>query len=159
MPGAAAANFLVTGVGRIATAITHRRGVHARQLPEDPLRPPEATHTKHHLLKPFREWGFKRSAGHDVLIAHRDGLCTTRQRLFWRGHLWYASREQHDGQPPSGGYAYRAIGAETSGFDGHAPTRSTAVDQSYLERPRRFSRAAIFAGRNSRDRCRRLDAA
>src|SRR5690625_7676153 len=96
MPGAAAANFLVTGVGRIATAITHRRGVHARQLPEDPLRPPEATHTKHHLLKPFREWGFKRSAGHDVLIAHRDGLCTTRQRLFWRGHLWYASREQQD---------------------------------------------------------------
>ena len=81
VPGQAAADFLIGGIGCRARRITHGGDVHARQAPEQALRSPETTHADSDHPRILRigagEWG----AGHVMTLGCRNRIGATGQRL------------------------------------------------------------------------------
>src|SRR3989454_5706641 len=98
MPRATRAHLLVRRVRRNPARIPDRRRVHARHLPEQSLRPPEATQREHCRLDPVRERRHQRRPEHLVPLRHLERpILPSRQRLFRRNHL-HITLEQLHGQ-------------------------------------------------------------
>jgi hypothetical protein len=77
----AAADLLVRRVGREAARVAGRRRVHARRLPEDTLRTPEAAHADDGALEALGERRFERRAEDVVPLGNRQALVATGERV------------------------------------------------------------------------------
>ena len=75
------ADLLVARVRRDAAGVAHRRGMDARRLPEEALRPPEAAHADQRALAPLREGRRELPPGDEVRLGHRHPLGAAGERL------------------------------------------------------------------------------
>src|SRR5262249_24102654 len=86
VPGKPRANFLVGRVRRKHPCITDRGHMHARDLPEIPLRASEAAEPEQRLLRALGVWAFKSGAVHEMSLCGGNWCAAARESLIRGGH-------------------------------------------------------------------------
>ena len=103
MAGAARTDLLVGGVGAEAVDIAHRRGDHARGLPELALHAPEAAHGEDCDGQPLGEGPLQGLAGDEVDRRRGQGIGPAGQGGGGGGHVGGLAQEDHAGLLQGGG--------------------------------------------------------
>ena len=94
MPRATGAHFVIARIGRVASGVTHRRGVNPGPLPKQALDTPETPHGKHRLLQVLGEGAAQGRIEHAVARGDRQRRIAPGKRLFGAGqHLWLTQIE------------------------------------------------------------------